>query len=308
MAMSGSLSGPWKGADANMFSFLISYPKLVYYLLRPRTVFLRRTSSALGDNLLLTAVLPVLRRRYPDHRIVVETPWPQLFENNPYPDWVTDRHMKTTRRHIKPVYKVSGRGAASLITQMTSYVEADPDASPELYLEPSEMRWASDRYPGEYIVVCPTNPGDFCANRKEWGVPNFQALRDMLPEYTFLQIGLDADPLLERVVDARGLPVRRSAAVLHNSLFFLGLVGGLMHLARAVGTRSAIIYGGYEHPEITAYEGDLSFYNDVDCSPCYDSHSPQEPCDTMKCMRGIDPGTVQESIRRELLDGHDRRG
>lgn len=303
MPMSRSSGRPWREEVADMFSYLGSSLKLAYYLLRPRTVFLRRTSNALGDNLLLTAVLPVLRRKYPGHRIVVETPWPQLFENNPYPDWVTDRHMKTTRRHIKPVYKVSGKGAASLIAQMTAYVKTDPGASPEIYLAPAEVEWARDQYPGEYIAVCPTNPGVFCANRKEWGLANFQALRDKLPEYRFVQIGLDGDPLLERAIDARGLPVRRSAALLHNSLFFLGLVGGLMHLARAVGTRSAIIYGGYEHPEITAYEGNLSFYNDVECSPCYDSHRAQEPCDTMKCMRGIDPAAVFAGIRRDLLAG-----
>ena len=287
---------------------MLSYFKLAYYLLRPRTVFLRRTSGALGDNLLLTAVLPAMRHKYPQHKIIVETPWPELFRNNPYPDWVTDRHIKTTRRHIKPVYRVSGRGMPSLIAQMTAYVEPDPGALPEVYLDSREVKWASQEYPGDYIAVCPTNPGDFCANRKEWGMANFQALRDLLREYSFVQVGLDGDPLLERAVDARGLPVRRSAAVLHNSLFFLGLVGGLMHLARAAGVRSAIIYGGYEHPEITAYEGNLSFGNDVDCSPCYDSHKMQEPCDTMKCMKGISPDSVCAEIRRELLDGLDRRG
>jgi ADP-heptose:LPS heptosyltransferase len=209
--------------------------------------------------------------------------------------------MKTTRRHIKPVYRVSGRGAVPLIAQMTAYVKSDPGASPEIYLTRAEIDWAKDHYPGEYIAVCPTNPREFCAGRKEWGVPNFQALRNLLSEHRFVQIGMNADPLLENVVDARGLKIRHSAAVLHSSMFFLGLVGGLMHLARAVGTRSAIIYGGYEHPEITAYQGNLNFYNEVECSPCYDSHRAQQPCDTMKCMRGIDPDMVSEGIRRELL-------
>ncbi|MGD8628895.1 MAG: glycosyltransferase family 9 protein, partial [bacterium] len=277
------------------------------YLLRPRTVFLRRVSNALGDNLLLTAVLPGLRRKYPDHKIVVETPWPELFRNNPHIDWVTDRHMKTTRRHIKPVYRVRGRGGPSLIAQMMAYVEGGLEGSPELYLEPQELEWARERYDGEYIAICPTNPGDFCANRKEWGTGNFQALRNLLEDYAFVQIGLASDPLLENVIDARGLPVRRSAAVLKNSLFFVGLVGGLMHLARAVGVRSAIIYGGYEHPEITEYPGNLSFYNDVDCSPCYDSQKAQQSCDTMKCMAGIDPREVHDAIRREFLDGKQGR-
>ena len=83
-----------------------SYLRLAYYLLRPRTIFVRCATHGLGDNLLISAVLPYLRKKHPNHKIIVETRWPELFRNNPNADWVTDRHMKTTKRHIKPKYHV----------------------------------------------------------------------------------------------------------------------------------------------------------------------------------------------------------
>lgn len=280
---------------------MFSYLRLLYYLLRPRTVFLRRTSNGLGDNLLLTALLPEIRTRMPDHRIVVETPWKELFEHNPHADWVTDKHMKTTRRHIKPVYRVGKRGDRPFLEQMLDYIGSGSAGAPRIYLTEREVQRARDAYPGRYVAVCPAGKTAFSSNRREWGLANFQELRDMLGQYRFVQIGLMRDPLLDNVSDARGLSVRESAAILHNAWFFIGLEGGFMHVARAVGTRSVIIFGGYILPEMSGYEENINISSEVDCSPCYNSHVSQAPCETMKCMKAIAPGAVHDRILRGLI-------
>jgi ADP-heptose:LPS heptosyltransferase len=280
---------------------VFSYLRLLYYLLRPRTVFLRRTSNGLGDNLLLTALLPEMRKRLPDHRIVVETPWEELFRNNPYADWVTGKHVKTTTRHIKPVYRVEKRGDRPFLEQMLGYVGCHGGGDPRIYLTDDEIRLARERYPGRYIAVCPTGKNVFSANRREWGLDNFQQVRDLLSEYRFVQVGIEADPLLERVLDARGLPIRQSAAILHNAWFFLGLEGGFMHVARAVGTRSVVVFGGYILPETSGYRENVNISSEVDCSPCYNSHVSQESCASMKCMKAIDASMVYERIMAEFI-------
>ena len=101
---------------------MFSYLRLVYYLLSPKTIFLRRTSDGLGDNLLLTAVLAELKRQNPDHKIIVETPWTTLFKHNPHADWVTDKHLKTTERHLKPKYHVDEETTVSICEQIMSHV------------------------------------------------------------------------------------------------------------------------------------------------------------------------------------------
>ena len=98
------------------------YVKLLYYLWRPKVIFLMRTSHGMGDNLLLTLLLPGIRSKNPKKKIVVETPWKELFEHNPYVNWVTDKHFKTTKRHIKPKYYVDTNTTISLYEQMMGYI------------------------------------------------------------------------------------------------------------------------------------------------------------------------------------------
>ncbi|HVP58050.1 MAG TPA: glycosyltransferase family 9 protein [bacterium] len=282
---------------------MISYVRLIYYLLRPNVIFVRRTSNGLGDNLLMTMVLPELKKQHPGSKIVVETPWPELFAHNPYVDWVTTKHLKTTRRHIKARYHVDETTTVSIYEQTMAYVGARRKAEPEIYLTQDEIAGARALCPSPNIVVCPTGERDFFANRKEWGVANFQKVRDLLGDFAFVQVGLPADPLLDGVIDGRHLTIRETAAAIKNSLFFLGLEGGLMHLARSVGSRAVIIYGGLVKPEISAYEENVSVCNPVPCSPCFHSDRRHEPCESMACMKGISPEQVYDMITNRLLPG-----
>jgi ADP-heptose:LPS heptosyltransferase len=274
--------------------------KLLWYLARPKTIFLRRTSNSLGDNLVMSSILPDLRMKYPDHKIVVETPWKELFRNNPYADWVTDRHFMTTDRHIKPRYHVDETTTVSVFEQTARYAGKGRGGAPQIYLSGEEIAQAASRFPGDYITICPVGLQDFFANRKEWGLARFQRLRDLLSDYRFVQIGLPTDPLLDGVSDFRRVGVRETAAAIRNSLFFIGLEGGLMHLTRAVGKRAVIIYGGLLKPEITGYAENLNVYNAAACSPCFHSDYRHEPCASMECMEGIRPEAVHELIRARL--------
>jgi ADP-heptose:LPS heptosyltransferase len=97
-----------------------------------------------------------------------------------------------------------------------------------------------------------------------------------------IQIGSADDPKLEGAIDMRGKTTfRQSAAILANSLTFIGLEGFLMHLARAVDCRSVIIYGGRVKPAQTGYVANKNLYSQVRCAPCW----LRNPCDyDHKCM------------------------
>ncbi|MEJ2055708.1 MAG: glycosyltransferase family 9 protein [Calditrichaceae bacterium] len=283
---------------------MLSYIKLVYYLFRPRTVFIIKRSVALGDDLLMSLVLPYIRKKYAGYKIIIEANWVELFKNNPYVDWVTNKHLKTTKRHIKPRYFIDTSASQSIYEQFMQSVGSSGKARPELYFSDDEIEYVRRRFDFPYISICPLGKQKFSANRKEWGVENFQKLRNLFPDYEFVQIGLESDDLLENVHDARGLPVRQSAAVIRNSLFFIGLEGGLMHVAAAAGRRSAIIYGGFIDPDISGYEENLNIVNRVECSPCFRSYKKLEHCETMICMKGISPesaaGKIKDKFKSEL--------
>ena len=71
---------------------------------------------------------------------------------------------------------------------------------------------------------------------------------------SFIQIGSTADPPLQRVRDLRGATgIREAAAILYHARLYVGTVGFLMHLARAVECPSVIVFGGREAPWQSGY-------------------------------------------------------
>ena len=278
---------------------MFEYLKLIYYLIHPKTIFLRRFSKGMGDNLLLTLLLPKLKEQNPTNPIIVETEWPELFTNNPYPTWVTTKHLSTTKKHIRPKYRINNVSKKSLYEKMMNYLGHEGKSEPELYLSDDEINQAKNKYPFHYIVTCPVGKQSFTANRKEWGIENFQELIKKFNNIKVVQVGSPTDELLESAIDARGLNIRESAAIIKNSLFFIGLEGGLMHITKSVGNRGVILYGGFIKPEISGYDNFINLYNNVHCSPCFNSDKPHTVCDTMECFDGITPEYVYNKILEE---------
>jgi ADP-heptose:LPS heptosyltransferase len=135
---------------------------------------------------------------------------------------------------------------------------------------------------------------------KEWYPSRFQEVVDRFcSSITFVQIGRKADFSLRNVIDLRGkTSVRETASVLSNSIGFVGLVGFLMHLARAVDCRSVIVYGGRESPEQSGYSANINLYNPLSCSPCWG----WQHCDyEKKCMDQITASNVNKAVK-QLLD------
>jgi ADP-heptose:LPS heptosyltransferase len=118
---------------------------------------------------------------------------------------------------------------------------------------------------------------------KEWYPQRFQEVcSELRKDVQIIQLGSLDDPKLEGAIDKRGkTSLRESAAILANSLVYIGLVGFLMHLARAVDCRSVIIYGGREKPAQSGYVANKNLYSQVRCAPCW----LRNPCDfDRKCM------------------------
>jgi len=288
----------------------VEHLRLAGWLLRPRTLFLRRSSKAVGDNLLLTALLPGLRARHPGRRIVVETEHPELFQRNPHVAWATRAHLATTRRHLRPRYRVLPGEAPRLYRQLldSAGLRDEPETPPELRLAPLELAAARRDAPGEFLCVGPCGKGGFCGNRKEWGLENFAAALRGLSGLRFIQLGAAGDPLLPGVLDRRGRPLREAAALLAVSRGLLGLEGGLMHLARAVGAPATIVYGGLVAARCSAWPGHEIVAATPPCSPCFSSEHSIGDCETMECMKAIEPAAVVAAVRRMLAATGERAG
>ena len=133
---------------------------------------------------------------------------------------------------------------------------------------------------------------------KQWFPERYQAVVTALRgQFDFLQIGDASDPPLEGALDLRGkTSLRQSAAILSQSLLFVGQVGLLMHLARAVDCRAVIVFGGREAPRQSGYACNENLYTPLPCAPCW----KQNACDFgRECLRRITPESVIEAVERQ---------
>lgn len=161
-------------------------------------------------------------------------------------------------------------------------VKGPVELRPYLFLTSEEL--ATGRIAENQVVMQSSGLGaPYPMRNKEWYPQRFQEVcSELRRDLPVVQIGSANDPKLEGAIDLRGkTTLRQSAAILANSLAFIGLEGFLMHLARAVDCRSVIIYGGRIKPAQIGYVANKNLYTQVRCAPCW----LRNPCEyDRKCM------------------------
>lgn len=268
-------------------------------LLHPNSITLRRSSGAMGDNLLLSCLVREIKRVRPRKHVILETAWPDLFRYNPYVHSLYTGNVSPRYHRIK--YRIDPGTTEHIIDQLVRQLPfpvSSWERRVELFLPEKELTPKFTKLPSQYIAVNPTGKQGHTANRKEWGFEKFAALRERMREIPFVQIG-DADtPLLPGAEDYRGRPILESAWIVRQALTGVFLEGGLMHLAAAVERPSVIVYGGVVSPRVSGYDMHENISHIPECGPCFTSHSPMTVCDTMICMAAIGVDRVEEAARR----------
>jgi ADP-heptose:LPS heptosyltransferase len=180
----------------------------------------------------------------------------------------------------------------------TAGITGEVALRPYIFLRPDEL--AVGRLFDRQIVIQSAGLGSTTPMKnKEWYPERFQEVANRLQSRTTLiQLGTPLDPPLKGAVDLRGkTDLRKAAAILANSLVFVGQVGFLMHLARAVDCRSAIVYGGRETPDKTGYIANKNLVGSTPCSPCWEENK----CDyDRECMKMISVETVLSATIKQI--------
>ena len=267
------------------------------WLRHPRSITLRRRSRALGDNLLLSCLAREIKRYDPKRYVIVETCWPEFFEQNPAVDAICT--IKAALWYAKPEYVITPETQEHLIDQMIKQLPLpirDWERRVDLSYQESAVNATLQGIPASYLVVNPSGKQKHSANRKEWGWQNFCELRQQFAAMPFVQIGDTETPLLPETIDRRGRPILESAHLIKHAIAGIFLEGGMMHVANAVKTPSVIIYGGLIRPEISGYAMHRNLYGAPPCSPCFTSQAAMTDCPTMACMRMISVEEVAAAI------------
>jgi ADP-heptose:LPS heptosyltransferase len=249
----------------------------------PRRFF--QGAGLIGDDLLCSTIFRELRKRG-KRDLAIVTRNPSLFEKNPDVGKIirqTDERFNRWGRAGLPVNLLapSGYDAARdldlppdehVLIRMCRLagVRGPVELRPYIFLTADEL--AAGKLAEDQVVLQSTGlASPLGMKNREWYPERFQELCAQLrSDVRVIQVGSASDLKLEGATDLRGrTSLRQTAAILANSLVYIGLVGLVMHLARAVDCRSVIIYGGREKPTITGYVANRNLYQQVRCAPCW---------------------------------------
>lgn len=225
--------------------------------------------DGIGDELLLTTVLHELRSRRTTG-LGVMTGFSELFDLSPDVDSVLPmRHdqvsgLRRIGRRVDQVVYIDRQLPPDIDVPPATHIAAEMcrragirgnvSLRPYLWLRDEETAWAAPHH-GAIAIQSSRRSASLAIGNKEWQTERFQEVVDLLSrDHRVVQIGLPQDPPLRGVVDLRGkASLRQTAAILSQAQAFIGLVGFLMHLARAVDCPAVVIYGGRERPDQSGY-------------------------------------------------------
>jgi hypothetical protein len=276
-----------------------------------------------GDDLLCTAIMRELRLRGHDRILMISDHRDLFIDNKDFtylrPSWKRyDRYGSTVSicerfvriwggMFVRPEY-APPCGAADRRTQPSQHIVAEMCARtgitgpvsvrPYLALTETEKKfapWARNCIAIQSSGMIAHHP----MRNKQWREERFQGVVDTLyGEFEFIQIGSLGDPPLRHVRDLRGATgIRQTAAILYEARLYVGTVGFLMHLARAVECPSVIVFGGREAPWQTGYICNSNLCSTPPCSPCWRDNT----CDLgHKCMEDIGVADVVAAVRKMM--------
>lgn len=321
-AMYGALRSVWYSAREKaewIFAFAVGLRFIVSGTKLPSVVLFFGLSP--GDDLLCTAVLRELRKRGISSLLMISN-YPEIFKGNDDATYVIaagsqyDTNSRITRfQRFAKVWRRSFR-----LLEYAPFDSIDHSASPSRHIiaelcagtgiggsvsvrpylslsgtEKELGAWAS----GRIVIQSSCLDARLPMRNKQWYPERFQMVVDSLRgEFKFVQLGSERDPLLAHVRDLRGATsIRESAAILCHAQLYIGGVGFLMHLARAVDCPSVIIFGGREAPWQSGYTCNVNLYTPVPCAPCWRWNT----CEfDRKCMREITADDVVRGVRTIL--------
>jgi len=243
--------------------------------------------------------------------------YPELFKNNPYnlkivqDDWKTLKFLEKINSPSTLLYYGKWIGdidriippkhhmAVEILQKV--HIEGNVRVRPYWYQKIDNSVIDPHR---EYICVQSTN--NFSSNEvknKRWSETKMQrVVNELSKRYCIIQIGMPEENKLKNTIDYRASSISESASLLANCEFFLGQEGFPMHLARAVETRSVIIYGGRLKAWQSGYPCNENIETNPNCSPCWQNNR----CDYDRiCLKEISVIDVLEAIERIEKRLHD---
>jgi len=233
-----------------------------------------KSFNGIGDLLFLTPTLRVIKKAYSNLKIIVNTNYPQVLENNPFVSEINTRekeglflgyddpiHAKyPTTHHILKDWEI--------ITKAFNLITEKPQLKPEIHFK--------------YSLSRINKIGVQVLHKNQWyGKKNWDKFHILTKLDGFISI-----PKLSSIKQIVEFLVSCKAVVCSE--------GGISHLCRALDIPCIVIYGGWANPEWNGYGEQINICNEKFCSYCYDPRPCRHPKVEKLCMREI---TVEQVVR-----------
>jgi len=284
----------------------------------PRILVIRE--GAAGDVLLTTPIVRQLKKKFPQSHLVFKTNYPEILQNNPYVDEITNSEPK-------------GRldGVFNLMYELypdVPIIEAYEKIAQlsieypriRLYLSKEEREWVD-----EYLKMLPLEDSKgfvvihpMMGDRiKWWNGNSYQLVSDYIrsKKLGVVTVGspMDCVELKGAMNLIRRLSLRQSAALISRGKLFIGLDSFPMHVANAFNIPSVVLFGSTDPGKILSYDCRVKVVQSSEhCLGCREDTTPDRwkqnaVCRRQRlyCMESISPGQVIEKIG-EILNSSKR--
>ncbi|MBZ7933474.1 FkbM family methyltransferase [Campylobacter sp. RM10543] len=257
------------------------------------------TFRNIGDQIIMMRALEILHQKTKEI-FLIGTTLPELWKEVSYVKVITLLEVKLhiyqkeqftlmSSYGIKPIFLtqesfvknkkgyIRTYGPSHIVANVCSKLGLDGDIVVDLNLPLSEKEKKIGRFISKDKKQIAIISGGL-QRYKTYPFEKLQQVVDVLKEkYEFIQIGVKSDLPLRGALDLRGkLNLREVASTLYNSDLFLGGIGGLMHMANAVGCPSVVLYSEAEPDYIVHYNNNIDVYPfDNPCKKCTEgTHCP----------------------------------
>ena len=279
-------------------------------------------NRGLGDVLMSTAILPTIRKKYPNHSLwyACDRDIMPVLENNPNIDRIVTIQQQKIFKGIGKRFNLLERledysieqginknSRIGRIAQLCGVKVPKSKLQPQYCITQSEDKWGREKLNGGNIIALGL---ESFASYRTWGNDKFKILAEMLVKkgYHVLLLGVERVSWYGMgIINATGqVSIRELGALLKNCSALVCGDTGLYHLAEAVKTPSIVLFGSIPPQARTStykYTHPVYKPNSARCVPCWDKqlgYDPdQERCrvNGPMCMDAIKPSTILKKVR-----------
>jgi len=297
-------------------------------LFRKRPVLIYRIGGAVGDQLLISAVLDSVAEKYPNRPIWVICTYPELFLNNPSVDRMIDFNSfgKFNKIIIKFILKCfkgrcahqfayqgydfldymrkSGENQNLIHAHSSHFITSRASARPRLYIDDQELSEVLIKYalPKSYVVFNIEAKTTFTPN-KEWSRQNMlrvmEAVSEKIPVVLVGKENIEEFCAPNATSLCGQTTLRELCCIVAGSDYLVAYEGLLNHVAAALDRRSIVIKGGFTNNVICEYP--LTEIIEQKSMPkCYNCWALSHCQNNRECFAELDVKYVLAKIFRYL--------